>query len=190
MHTPTIHHNNRWLLAGGPVDALWERDPQELVRQLEACIKVCAQYIYIHVSVYTSTAADRAANTSQHQHPANHTALPGVPGAVPRGAGQAAADAQGQAVRLPRAPHLRPLRGPYVCVYVCTLAAPCVLCVWTLPSSLIYTTPRHVTAVRGAGAEAHRALHDAGPVPCALAEQAGGHGGGHCAVPRHRQGRM
>jgi hypothetical protein len=40
-------HTHRWLLAGGPVDALWERDPQELVRQLEACIKVCSCLIYI-----------------------------------------------------------------------------------------------------------------------------------------------
>lgn len=47
MHTHTHNppHTHRWLLAGGPVDALWERDPQELIRQLEACIKVCAQCI-------------------------------------------------------------------------------------------------------------------------------------------------
>ena len=59
--TPTqnVHPTNaqtttqrRWLLAGGPVDALWERDPQELVRQLEACIKVCAVVSGIHGRKY------------------------------------------------------------------------------------------------------------------------------------------
>lgn len=90
---------------------------------------VCRVYVYfVHVCVPGSSHRGHTrSNQSQHQqhhHPQKNkhsTAVPGVSGAVPRGAGQAAADAQGQAVRLPRAPHLRPLRGPsslgvFVCV--------------------------------------------------------------------------
>ena len=178
---------------------------QGVCRVMCICACVCA---WIESSRAHQIKSISTSTTSPPPPKKHLTAVPGVSGAVPRGAGQAAADTQGQAVRLPRAPHLRPLRGPsslgvFVCVcrFVCADAMYVYMCVYTFIIAAarrdppVTFTPYNAIpqtfkcpAVRGTGAEAHRALHDAGPVPRALAEQAGGHGGRHRAVPRHRQG--